>query len=556
MLRSISLAFVAVLCGVLLVLAGCGGGGSNGATIRGAVLDAAGAAVTGATVSAGTLSVQTTATGYTLAGVPAGTAVVSVRKAGYVTTQDVATVADGGAAVIDFRLQAVGNTGTFPNVNTVPVMLTDDRADTRNATVDIPAGAILDANDNPVVSATVAVTTNLPSDAGYVDTFPGLYLGTVGAGAAAPIESFGFVDVELTDASGNKLKLDPTKPATITFPIDPANDPGDATIPVWSLNETTGVWEQDVDGAGNLVVATRTTLPGGQIVYIAQVIHFSPHNLDRQFTGNTLVVTVNDMATGGTVAGAWVTLWSTNGGADPNGRWEGRGVTAANGTFTFTNVPTGFLSAKAGLGDRVGNANGFDGAAGTMAISLPAPAGPITVTVLDHLDNPVSGATVHIGGHGQPMGRSTGIDLTGTTGANGKVTFPLVPAAEFLMVQATKGWLSKGTEGPRAAFFTIKFDAPVATSNLAVTVLDTDGTTLVPGATVRIGFWSYADFTAVLTGTTNANGVASFTGVPSSGYFAIQAASGTKTANGSWYDGQPRTVSVTLSAQQAAGKRK
>jgi hypothetical protein len=557
MSRYLALLTALLMGGLALVLAGCGGGSGSTSlltttAVRGTVVDTAGANVAGATVTANGKSVTTDANGaFTLTGVnPGNGIVVGVSKTGYVATHDVVSLLTGQTAVLNFALQDVGIAQTFNNVNTTAVNLTDDRADGNNATVDIPVGSILNADDTPATTAVLAVTTALPSDASYVNTFPGLFMGTAAGDAAPkPIESFGFVDVNLTDANGNKLKLDPTKPATITFPVDPANDPGDATIPLWTLNEATGIWEQHVDAAGNPVVATRGNV-GGKTVYTAQVIHFSPHNLDRQFTGKSLIITVTDLATGGTVSGATVTLWSSTNATTANGRWEGRAVTGADGKCTFAEVPDGWLAAQAVYGDRTGTASGFDDDAGTMEIALPAPAGPVTVTVLDHQGNAVSGASVALQSHGQ----GGMLSLTATTTANGVASFANVPSVDFLMVMAMKGFLTSSAEGPRKTAYTVTLPAPAATSSdVKIIVKDTDGTTLVDGATVELGVW-LSDFVPLLNGTTNAQGEADFSNVPDSD-FAIKVTKGNLTASAWWSVGQSRTITVQLAAPPGKPRR-
>lgn len=100
-----------LLLGGLLV--GCGGGGgTTTGIIEGTVTDSTNqAAIVGATVSSvGTaLQATTNAQGnYTIAGVPAGSATVSVAATGYVTQSRDATVVAGQTATLDFSLTPEG----------------------------------------------------------------------------------------------------------------------------------------------------------------------------------------------------------------------------------------------------------------------------------------------------------------------------------------------------------------------------------------------------------------------------------------------------------------
>lgn len=215
---------------------------------------------------------------------------------------------------------------------------TDGSRAANSATVEFALNSILNANNTPV-AATVVVTNAVPKDSSYTNIFPGLYLGTRANGSTTPFESFGFVDVDL--GAGNHL--DPAKPATISFPIDVADDPGAGvmTIPIWYLATDTGLWVE----AGN---ATRATV-GGKTFYQAQVTHFTIYNLDKPFTGTRF--TVNVASGSARVANAKVTVKLNNngdvsGGEAPvtAGAWKDIKYTDTNGQAVFMIPYRGYLN--------------------------------------------------------------------------------------------------------------------------------------------------------------------------------------------------------------------
>lgn len=106
------------------------------------------------------------------------------------------------------------------------------------------------------------------------------------AGEQVQLISYGMTKVDLTDvASGQKLQLADGKPATLTFPVpEKFKDNTPAEIPLWSFNETTGLWEEE----------GIATYDAGQNVYVGTVTHFSWVNLDYPERRVTLKVIVKD----------------------------------------------------------------------------------------------------------------------------------------------------------------------------------------------------------------------------------------------------------------------
>lgn len=109
-----------------------------------------------------------------------------------------------------------------------------------------------------------------PNNENFADMMPGGDLAAVRTdGSEAQLVSYGMTAINLTDNNGNKLQLKDGQPATLSFPIPEGmteNPP--STIPLWSFNESTGLWEEEGEA----------TLVGD--VYVGQVHHFSWWNLD------------------------------------------------------------------------------------------------------------------------------------------------------------------------------------------------------------------------------------------------------------------------------------
>jgi hypothetical protein len=96
---------------------------------------------------------------------------------------------------------------------------------------------------------------------------PGDLRGITTTGQEKSLQSFGMMAVELTDDAGVKLQL--SKPATLNMPIPAAlRAAAPATIPLWSFNETNGLWKEEG-------TATKKDTS-----YIATVTHFSYWNCD------------------------------------------------------------------------------------------------------------------------------------------------------------------------------------------------------------------------------------------------------------------------------------
>lgn len=109
-----------------------------------------------------------------------------------------------------------------------------------------------------------------PNNERFSEMMPGGDLAAVRSdNSSAQLVSYGMTDLNMYAENGDKLQLKDGSKAKLTFPIPAGmgeNPP--ASIPLWSFNEKTGLWEEE----------GSATLQGN--VYVGEVAHFSWVNLD------------------------------------------------------------------------------------------------------------------------------------------------------------------------------------------------------------------------------------------------------------------------------------
>ena len=146
----------------------------------------------------------------------------------------------------------------------------------------LDADALVDANGNPVSGeVSVQMTPVDVSTAAGIQAFPGDFAG-IPENESEPqmLVSFGSVEFVFTQ-NGEELQLAEGQTATIdlpmyidTYPDGSAVNIGD-NIPLWSLDEQTGIWIQEGEGE----VIEKPASPTG-LAMRAEVSHFSWWNTD------------------------------------------------------------------------------------------------------------------------------------------------------------------------------------------------------------------------------------------------------------------------------------
>jgi hypothetical protein len=120
-----------------------------------------------------------------------------------------------------------------------------------------------------------------PDEKDFLLEAPGNMLALNTENEIITLASMGMYRIELFSESGEVLKIRQGDKATLSFPIaDIQIDKLENTIPLWSLNEDTGLWGQEGEAILN-----------GQYV-VAEVGHFSFWNLDLPFEFEEICFTV------------------------------------------------------------------------------------------------------------------------------------------------------------------------------------------------------------------------------------------------------------------------
>jgi hypothetical protein len=271
---------VIFLCGLLIYFS-CKKSDSSPATyqpeyvnavVSGRVVDDNNVPVEGATIKAGSSTTSTDVNGqFKLTGVTLDkkAGFVKAEKAGFFLGSRTIAVNTGGVNHVSIQLikkTVAGNfNGSSGGTITVP----------SGGSIQFPATGVINTAGNTAYTGTVNVSAYFinPSAPNFAEIMPGALLGINNNNQQTGLQSFGMMAVELTGTGGEKLQLSTGKTATILFPI-PAGlqAQAPATIPLWSLDETTGLWKEE--GTANKQGSN----------YVGAVSHFSFWNCDAPFT--------------------------------------------------------------------------------------------------------------------------------------------------------------------------------------------------------------------------------------------------------------------------------
>ncbi len=260
-----------------------------------AVDSATGLGVSGVSVSVGTLSAITTVTdatgAFTLSGLPASDRVTVLFSAdSHAEAARIASVSAAATTDVQARLVRVGAAADI----SVAAGGTLTQAGSP-AQVALPAAGVQRA-DGSTPTGTMRVRMTPIDPASDTSVMPGDF-STVVASAAAPIESFGALNVRLADAAGAPLNLRAGASATVRIPVASRNTSPPATIPLFYFDNATGRWVQEGTATLAGVAPNR--------YYEGTVTHFSTWNADQVMDTIRVTGCVADAA-GARVAGARV----------------------------------------------------------------------------------------------------------------------------------------------------------------------------------------------------------------------------------------------------------
>ncbi len=337
--------------GLLLGLAACSGGDdpapTPGAptpsiallgTVNGMVVESAtGSALAGVTVQLAARSTRTAADGsYSMRDVPAGDdKVVTFDLAGHARGVLAISVPAGGAARASARLTRVGTTFAFDAATAATIAWAGSVAQ-----VVLPAAGLVTAAGAPASGSVKAELTAI-DPAADPGNMPGNYRAQAAGGSTSQIESFGAIKVSLTDAAGASLNLAAGMSATIRIPLATRSANPPASVPLFYLNESTGLWVQE----GSALLAGVAP----NQYYEGTVGHFTYWNADQVTDTITVSGCVND-ANAKPVVGAEVSSI----GSDYSG--SASTLTNAGGEFTLAIRRAGIATIVAQAGERSSNA--------------------------------------------------------------------------------------------------------------------------------------------------------------------------------------------------------
>ncbi|MFI5263413.1 MAG: hypothetical protein ACHQM6_02750 [Candidatus Kapaibacterium sp.] len=295
-------------------------------TIYGRITDESGASLMGVSVTAGSKSGTTDANGIFIlkdATVTKGRALVLAKKTGYFNAAKAEVPLTGGTR-IEMSMMTDGSTGNVSATTGGAVNIVG------GASITFSGGSFTDAS-GAAYTGTVKVSARYldPKSPSFFDYFSGDDMALASSGKNVSLISSGVLRVELKDQSGNTLKLDASKPATLSFP-KPLDTKAPATMPLWYFDESLGMWKAE----------GSATLKNG--MYSGTVSHFTEWNLDYyDSTGSFGVygdVTLRVVCNGAPVGGVVITIVGDD---NPGGKYfvHPGGKTGPDGTIHFIRFP-------------------------------------------------------------------------------------------------------------------------------------------------------------------------------------------------------------------------
>jgi len=282
-------------------------------TVSGKILDINNTAIANAKVTLNGKTIITNAEGYfSYANEQVSNRVViNVSHPEYLSNTRIVKTSEEFNTSIDIKLDKAKESLTFSAGDGAEITQ-------GSASVKLPKNGYIDAEGNSYIGEVTVKMAYYPitTQSGR-DAFPGTFEAKEG-NSTFPIQSYGFMNVELSDTKGNPLNLADGEVATLTYPVDDAlSNP--SSVPLWYFDTVSGYWVEDGK-------ATRD----GHGHYKGTVTHFTSWNLDVKGVKAKLTGCVED-ENGLSIANAQVQFRSIN--------WDSYTVpTDANGDVSVINI--------------------------------------------------------------------------------------------------------------------------------------------------------------------------------------------------------------------------
>lgn len=256
--------------------------------LSGIVRDASGTPIEGVSIVSGSSSATTNTDGFfefdqiQVVSVLNDRSVVRFSKAGYFDVVRSMNAADGESWEV---VMCKKENNDFTSIKTYSSS-SDQTLQAGEMKIDMPQDGY--KVDGTGASYTGKVKSEMvyldPNNERFSEMMPGGDLAAVRSdNSSAQLVSYGMTDLNMYAENGDKLQLKDGCKAKLTFPIPAGmgeNPP--ASIPLWSFNEKTGLWEEEGSAA----------LQGN--VYVGEVAHFSWVNLDYPEKQGTVYGYVKD----------------------------------------------------------------------------------------------------------------------------------------------------------------------------------------------------------------------------------------------------------------------
>lgn len=237
-------------------------------TVTGKVVDNNNVAVAGATVKAGSNTTTTDNRGlfrFDNIQLDKYSTVITVEKTGFFKGYRVFSASANNTNFVKLKLIQKTLIGNIDAATGGSVNLPD------NSKITLPASGIIVKSNKQSYSGAVKVYASVidPTSADIAQIVPGSFQGTDVNNYRVTLTSFGMLAVELESNSGEQLQIASGKAAKLRFTIPSSlRSTAPATIPLWSVDETTGLWKEEGS-------ATK-----GTDYYEGDVSHFSFWNCD------------------------------------------------------------------------------------------------------------------------------------------------------------------------------------------------------------------------------------------------------------------------------------
>ena len=236
--------------------------------VTGKVIDNNNNAVAGATIKAGSNTATTDSRGlfrFNNIQLDKYSAVITVEKTGFFKGYRVFSASENNTNFVQLKLVPKTLIGSIDAASGGSVSLPD------NSKITLPASGVVVKSNSQSYTGSVKVYAAAidPTSADISQIVPGSFQGTDANNYRVTLTSFGMLAVELEGNSGEQLQIATGKTAKLRFTIPSSlRSTAPATIPLWSVDETTGLWKQEGS-------ATK-----GADYYEGDVSHFSFWNCD------------------------------------------------------------------------------------------------------------------------------------------------------------------------------------------------------------------------------------------------------------------------------------